>query len=407
MGEKSIAIIGAGVGGLNLARKLRERGHEEIYVIEKGAKIGNGQSGHNSGVIHCGVYYTPGSLKAQLSVEGKQQLYKFCQKHDVPVQRTGKLIVATTPDEVLLLQQLLDRAQANGVHLVREINGEALPAPHIITDLDEIQSYEPNVHGLAALHMPTTGIIEPAQYLERLVALASNQIGSDEGARILWQTEVTDVTGLENNEGFEIEVKRRDGRKETMQVDILVNAAGTYTDDIALMFNSDFPYRIVPTRGEYFTFSKTARSDLHMNGMNVYPTPVVDGTNACYVSVGVHATPLFEQDRSGNWHIGRTVLMGPTSKPVQGKEDYDTNRFGPDHFLKRTGYLPTLVETDLAKGPSGIRAKMTKNGQPHREFVMEQDGLYKNAVHWIMDSPGLTASIAAAEYMADIVDTLM
>ena len=233
-----IAIVGGGIVGLATAVELqRRRPGARIAVLERGGEVGGGQTGSNSGVIHSGIYYAPGSLKARLCVEGARLMYEFCDAHGIPAERCGKVIVATEERELAPLDELARRGGANGVPGLRRV------------DAAELRELEPHVRGIAALHSPNTGIVDFAAVAKALRA----DFEAGGGAMELG----ADVTAVEHGSGA---VTLRHSRGE-MRAGFAVFCAGLAADRLAVMDGADPDPRIVPFRGSYLRLRREKPSE--------------------------------------------------------------------------------------------------------------------------------------------------
>ncbi|MFA5014403.1 MAG: NAD(P)/FAD-dependent oxidoreductase [Actinomycetota bacterium] len=399
--EVQITIIGGGVIGCAVAYELSRKSNQNIAVIEKNDQInGENQSSRNSGVIHAGVYYpkSNGPFKAGLCVEGNEMLYRFCIRHNIPHKKTGKLIVVTDPLEEEYLKDTYATAENNGVPGIEMLDG------------NEVARFEPNVRAISALYIPTSGIIEPTSLVDKLFQLAQSN-----GVMFLVGSEVVEIKP--EVEGFEVKMKSRTG-VESFKTAILINAAGLYSGDIACLVNPESPYRMDSFKGEWSKFYKTRRKDISMNGFNVYPVPfgyLPDGEKLklpfkefqekfskgeINKSVGVHLSPTFEL--RGNKHIiGDTVIIGPAySRPVN-REDYRQTREENYYLDMVEPFFPGLKLEDISLYQTGIRAKL----KDHYDFVIERDPKYPDFINLVgIDSPGLTASLAIAKYVNELLE---
>jgi len=275
-----LAVIGSGIIGLATARELRRRfPRAAIAVLEKEPRIAAHQTGHNSGVIHSGVYYTPGSLKARLCREGSASMVAFCREQGVPVEVCGKLIVATEPAELPRLEALLQRGLANGLRVRR-------------VDAGEVREREPHVRALAAIDVPSTGIVD-----FRLVCEALRKLLEADGVELRLGTE---VRGLARANGTHL-LETSAGE---VQAGYLVNCAGLHSDRLARAAGADPGARIVPFRGEYYELVP-GRREL-VRGL-VYPVP-----DPALPFLGVHLTRM----------IDGSVHLGPNAVPAGSREGY-------------------------------------------------------------------------------------
>jgi L-2-hydroxyglutarate oxidase LhgO len=369
------AVIGGGAVGCAVLLERARAGMKDLFLLEKMPRVGEAQSGRNSGVVHAGIYYAAGSLKAELCVEANPLMYEFCREHRVPIENVGKLVVAASEEERGALDRLLAQATGNGVPGVRHLTGA------------EVKKLEPNVRVPAALHVPTTGIVDAARLTRTLAHLAQAA-----GAQVLTSFE---VIGVEPRGGvFEV-TGRRGGREETFEAETVVNAAGLHCDEIARMVDPGLAVGIVPLRGEYCRINRRKRPDLWLNRCNVYPVPEpLDVLGETRNMVGVHLTPTFTLTRTGAVEIGDTVTVGPEFACVGERDDYERNRRLPEHFLERARrFFPGLTIDDLELDFAGIMVHLKGS----RDFIIRRDERHPGCVHLLgIDSPGLTCSLAIA-----------
>ena len=354
-----VAVVGGGVTGLASALALARRG-ASVCVLEREGKTGRATSTHNSGVIHAGIYYPAGSLKAQLCVEGRDRLYAFCPAHHVPHARCGKLIVAGDDHEVAGLETLQQKAIANGVTVS-------------IVDEAFIHAREPNVRGVAALWSPDTGIVEA----EALVK-AFERLCRDEDVAIVVGSP---LTGAENRaDGIELITPH-----ERILAATVVNAAGLHADTTSAQLGG-MPFTIYPCRGEY---AELAPSKRHMVNALVYPLPHESGAG-----LGVHLAKT-------TWG---TVTLGPTICYQESRDDYESGRLALEDFVAPAQrLLPWVTLADLQPGGSGIRAKLHGPSQKFADFLIQRDTVNARVIQAAgIDSPGLTSCLAIGERVARI-----
>ncbi|HEX5070037.1 MAG TPA: FAD-dependent oxidoreductase [Vicinamibacterales bacterium] len=353
-----IVVIGGGVVGLACGLSVARR-KRAVCVIERHARAGQESSTHNSGVIHAGLYHPLTSLKTRLCHEGRERLYAFCDDHGVPHLRCGKLIVAGPGDESSL-DELIRNAEANGANL------------HEV-DLGFVRDREPHVAATRAAWSPDTGWLDADAYVQRLAAELERH-----GGVLLRGTPATAVTHRPG--GLAVTTPR-----ETIDAEIVVNAAGLWAHQISAMAGGE-PFVIYPCRGEYAELAPHARS--RVRGL-VYPVPHPSGHG-----LGVHLT----RTATG------AVWIGPTIRYQNDPADYERDRLPLDAFVEPTRrLLPSVTLADLRLGGSGIRAKLHPPGERFADFLIRRDARVPHLIHAAgIDSPGLTASLAIGEYVADI-----
>ena len=313
-------VVGGGIVGLATAHQLtQDHPHSTVTVLEKEDRVAGHQTGHNSGVIHAGVYYKPGSLKAQLCRAGQASMVEFCQAHAIPYQICGKLIVATEESELSRLDALFERATANGLP-VRRIGPQ------------EAREYEPNVACVAAIHVASTGIVDYGQVARTLADLIEKSGGTVRlGAR---------VTGL-RPDGSAVVVATTIG---AFRADYLINCAGLHSDRVARMAGLNPPARIVPFRGEYYELREDRRDLVH--GL-IYPVP-----DPQFPFLGVHLTRM----------IDGSVHAGPNAVLALAREGYSWGRIRPRDMAEVAAYpgLWKLARKHLGYGLTEVRRSLSK-----------------------------------------------
>ncbi len=353
-------VIGAGVVGLAIARALALCGRE-VAVLEKAAQIGTETSSRNSEVIHAGIYYATGSLKARLCVEGKELLYRYLAEHGVHHRRVGKLIAATDPEQVPALERLKKKGEENGVMDLEWLDAGAAKA------------LEPELRCFAALLSPSSGTLDSHGLM-----LACQGEAEDHGAVIAFNSPV--VAGWIERDGFLLEVG---GQHPTqLACDLLINSAGLWAQEVARTVEGIPPEAIPPrhlAKGSYFTLSgKPPFKRL------IYPAPEVK-----FASLGLHATV----DLAGQ------VRFGPDLEWVD-KIDYDVDPRRADIFYETVRrYYPGLKDGSLQPGYAGVRPKLQKPGGAPEDFLIQGPALHgiPNLVNlYGIESPGLTSSLAIA-----------
>ena len=390
------AVVGGGIIGTAVARRLlAERPDAEVTVLEKEDRLAAHQTGRNSGVVHAGLYYEPGSLKATLCRRGVALLKEFCAEHGLPYDEVGKVLVALDGAEEQRLGAIAERARANGVPGVRVI------------DRAELRELEPHVTGIAALHSPTTAIVDYVSVTERLAADARAA-----GATVRTGFEVAAFRSADG----EVVVAGTSG--EEVVADRVVLCAGLQVDRLARLAGDDDAPRIVPFRGEYYALTPEKRA--LVNGL-VYPVP-----DPRYPFLGVHLTPRFDGE----------VLVGPNAVLALAREGYrwrdvspaelaaiarfpGFRRFARQHW--RTGlaemrgslskkaytaaarrYVPELTADDMVPAAAGIRAQaLESDGSLVDDFRITRRGAVvavRNA-----PSPAATSSLAIAEHLVGVL----
>jgi L-2-hydroxyglutarate oxidase LhgO len=356
-------VVGAGVVGIAVARALA-LARREVIVLDAAEGIGTGTSSRNSEVIHAGIYYRKDSLMARFCVEGRRRLYEFCKERGVPFNNCGKLIVATDAAEKEMLAGIKARAQANGVEGMRLLTAA------------EARAMESNLSCTAALHSPTTGVIDSHAYMLALQGEAEHA-----GAAFVFHSPVSGGRATDN--GTEIEV----GGAEPMRLgcNLLVNSAGLHAPSFARSIVG-MPSQLIPreyyTKGNYFTLS--GRSPF---SRLIYPVPVPGG-------LGVHLT----------LDLGGQARFGPDVEWID-TIDYSVDPRRADLFYAAVRrYWPGLTDGALQPGYAGIRPKIAPREAPSQDFVVQgpREHGVPGLVHLFgIESPGLTAAIALADYVIE------
>lgn len=388
-------VVGAGILGLAVAREMlvRER-RSRVIVLEQAHEVGRDQSSRNSGVIHAGLYYRPGSLKARLCVEGARRLYEYCERRGVEAQRVGKIIVATERSELAALDELERRAHANGVPGIRRL------------DKEEIQEAEPHATGVAALHSPNTGIVDFQTVCKRL---AEDIQAAGGEVQLGWRV-VASRAGAR-----QIELLGEDG--ESVRAAHAVFCAGLYSDRLAVSAGASPSPRIIPFRGRYLRLRSGRR---HLVRGLIYPVP-----NPALPFLGVHLTR----------HVGGDVLVGPSALMVGSRDAAQVGRTRdlletlswPGTWRMaarwwRTGlgeirlaastrafassarrFVPELGADDLAPAFGGIRAQaVSRDGRLVDDFLLAHTA---RAIHVRnAPSPAATSSLALAAHIVDAAE---
>jgi len=364
MDKVECVVIGAGVIGLAVARRLARSGRE-VIVLEAAEGIGTVTSSRNSEVIHAGIYYKAGSLMARMCVAGKHALYRYCNEHGVPHKNCGKLIVATTPAETEKLDSIREHAQANGVLDMKVLSG------------DEARALEPALKCDAALLSPSTGIIDSHAYM-----LALRGDAEDAGAAFAFHTPLIRAKA---NAGM-IELEAGGEAPMTLACNLLVNAAGLDAPAIARVI-AGMPVEKIPNaylaKGNYFSCSKKAPFS-----RLIYPVPEPGG-------LGVHLT----LDMAGQ------ARFGPDVEWVD-HIDYAVDPARAERFYPAIRkYWPTLPDGALMPSYSGMRPKIVPPAIASQDFVIQgprEHGVYGLINLFGIESPGLTSSLAIAEHIGEV-----
>lgn len=359
MEKIDIAIIGAGVIGLAIAAQLA-RPDLNVFILEKNISHGGGISSRNSEVIHAGIYYPEGSLKAGLCVEGRHLLYELATQNGIPHQKTGKLIVATSPEENDEIEKLEGTGRRNGATALSLLSKQ------------QVTQMEPHVKALAALYSPETGIISSHHLMEYFLTQALKN-----GARLVCRTK---VTGIERESGvWRIFAKNDTGADFDFLSTIVINTAGLSSDIIANMMGST--YHLHYCKGDYCGISGVKTG---LVGRLIYPAPVKN-----HVGLGAHLTI----DLNGR------LKLGPDATYIERVEDY---RVAPEkaslfYELARK-YLPFLKPENVHPDMAGIRPKLQGPNDTFADFIIREDAPgFVNLIG--IESPGLTASPAIARFV--------
>jgi L-2-hydroxyglutarate oxidase LhgO len=399
MKSDRIAIVGAGIVGLATALKLNAALPDACITIwEKEIDAGRHQSTHNSGVLHAGVYYQPGSLKAQLSVQGIREMVAFCEEHGVPHEICGKVIVATTADEAARLGDLHSRGLQNGLRGLKRVSG------------DELREIEPMATGCEGLLVPEEGIVDYAAVVQSM-----KRVLEDRGVRLRLAHGVERVSRIQG--GWSIE-----SVSASEKADFLVNCAGLQSDRVAHMAGENLKSKIVPFRGEYFKLRPEVAGQFQRL---IYPVP-----DPSFPFLGVHLTKLIRggveagpnavlalaREGYGRWNVNlrdavgsigfaglyRFLLKHPGMCMREISCSLSKNFFC--HQLRRL--VPSLRASDLVPGGVGVRAQaMSHDGKLIQDFHFIERA---DALHVInAPSPAATASLSIGQFIAKKVVRMM
>jgi L-2-hydroxyglutarate oxidase len=390
--RQDLIIVGGGIVGLATAyRYLQKYPGRHVVVLEKESDVALHQTGHNSGVLHSGIYYKPGSLKAENCKRGKSAMEAFCQEQNIPFDPVGKVIVATRDEQIPLLNNIFERGQASGV-------------PCEIIGVERLAELEPHVRGVAAIHVPSAGIVDYALVCKRLKACIEQA-----GGQVLTGQEVTSITtGLQG-----LTLRTRDGVRTTKHA---INCTGLQSDRTMEMAGGTRPARIVPFRGEYYELKPEAQ---HLCRGLIYPVP-----DPNFPFLGVHFTRM----------IGGGVECGPNAVLALAREGYKWSDINPADLWDaltykgfwrmaakhwRTGFgevwrsiskkafvralselVPEIQADQLVPAPAGVRAQaLGPDGTMVDDFLIRKDHSLLNVLN--APSPAATSSLAIGDAIVD------
>jgi L-2-hydroxyglutarate oxidase LhgO len=366
MDHVDAVVIGAGVIGLAVARALALAGHETV-ILEQGRQFGAGISSRNSEVIHAGIYYAAGSLKARFCVQGKQLLYAYCDERGIAHRRCGKLIVATDAEQVGQLQGIVAKAAANGVHDL------------VLLSADEARAMEPQLRCTAAIHSPSTGIVD-----SHALMLALQGDFENAGGVVALNAPLERARATEDG----IVLVMQDGTE--LLTGALVNCAGLSAQALAGRFEGLAEHLVPPShyaKGNYFTLSGRAPFS-----RLIYPAPEAAG-------LGVHLT----------LDLGGQAKFGPDVQWVDRPDDLVVDpRRGDAFYAEVRKYWPGLPDGALQPGYAGMRPKIQAPHEPARDFLVQgpADHGVPGLVHLFgIESPGLTSSLAIGEHVAGLLQS--
>lgn len=387
-----VIIIGGGAVGLATALQVQKSNPQaKVVVLEKETVVGNHQTGNNSNVIHSGIYYKPGSLKATNCIHGYNLLLEFCEEHNIPYKLCGKVIVATEEKEIPLLENILLRGNQNGLQNLKRLTAA------------ELKEYEPHVSGIAGVHVPQTGIVD-----YRVVAQKYAEVVKQKGGQINLGEKVTDI----RSEGNIVTVVTE---KSSYQGKLVVNCAGLYSDKIATLTSGKVDVKIIPFRGEYYKLKKEKE---HLVKTLIYPVP-----DPNFPFLGVHFTTMIQ----GGVECGPNAVLafareGYKKSDINFAELSETLAWPGFHKIAskywKTGFgemyrsfskaaftkalqklIPEIVESDLEPGGAGVRAQACdRTGGLLDDFLILEE---KHAINVCnAPSPAATSSLAIGETVA-------
>jgi (S)-2-hydroxyglutarate dehydrogenase len=399
--QYDIAIIGGGIVGMATAMALVKQAGDggqppKVVVLEAEDKLAAHQTGHNSGVIHSGLYYKPGSLKARNCVEGREAMYRFCQEHGIAHDNCGKLVVANDDREIAALEMLHERGLANGLTGMRRLNS-----------LEELREYEPHVAGIAGLHVPQTGIVDYTQVTETYAKIVRENDGE-----IRTNSRVNKV----NRGGDEIVLETASGEVHARN---LINCAGLQSDRVARMCGVDPKLQIVPFRGEYYEMVKERE---HLVKNLIYPVP-----DPRFPFLGVHFTRMvlggveagpnavlsFKREGYSHWSFSMKDTLTFAAYMGFWRMAFKYWRMSIDEFYRSfskkafvralQALIPELKESDVHPSGAGVRAQAL---EPTGALV--DDFRIVEAPHMVhvlnAPSPAATASISIGKNIAEMAN---
>lgn len=393
--QYDVIIVGGGAVGLATALQLQKRNEKvRVLVLEKDSVVANHQTGNNSNVIHSGVYYKPGSLKAKNCIEGYHMLIDFCRKYEVPFSLCGKIIVATEERELPVLKTIYERGQQNGLQNLKMLKA------------GELKEYEPHVAGIAGIHVPQTGIVD-----YRVVAEKYAEVFQQQGGELHLSEKVIDIQ--ESSEKVVVVTQ-----KASYSSKLVVNCAGLYSDKIAALTMKNVDFRIIPFRGEYYKLKKEKE---YLVKTLIYPVP-----DPNFPFLGVHFTTM----------VGGGVECGPNAVLAFKREGYkksDINLAELGETLAWPGFrkivskywrtglgeihrsyskpaftkalqklMPEIREEDLIEGGAGVRAQACdRTGGLLDDFLILEDKQVINVCN--APSPAATSSLSIGSTVAELV----
>ena len=390
-------VIGGGIVGLATARQLQLQFQgATVAVLEKEKELASHQTRHNSGIIHAGVYYAPGSLKARFCREGNQDTKQFCRENDIPFKVTGKLLVATDEQDAERMEDLLERCRIN------EIETE-------VFDQQQLHEFEPNVVGVAATWVPSSGIVDFEQVANKL-AEQIKAAGGEIYTHCL-------VSGLKETSGIEVTTSLG-----SFSGNFLVSCAGLYSDRIIQMLGQQPTFKILPFRGEYFQLP-AEKSEIvthpiypipnpELPFLGIHLTPMIDGS----LTVGPNATLALAREGYSRWKINlrdlaemlsysglyRLVMKYPLPTLVELKNSF----YRPGYLKQVNRYCPKITLSDLLPYPAGVRAQAVKpDGTTLDDFLFVESK--RALIVGNAPSPAATSAMPIARYICEKVEKLV
>ena len=387
-------VIGAGIVGLATAHQLlKKRPGCNVLIIEKETEVARHQTGNNSGVIHSGLYYKPGSLKATNCITGYNMMVAFCEQHEIPFQLCGKIVVATSDEQIPLLNNLQERGTANGLNNLKPLTAE------------ELTEYEPHVRGVKGLHVPQTGIVDYS-----LVAQKLADVIREHGGSIHFDEKVTDI----KTTGQACEVITDKG---TYTTSLLINCAGLYSDKVARLTGEELDVKIIPFRGEYY---KLTPDKEYLVKNLIYPVP-----DPNFPFLGVHFTRMakggveagpnavlaFSREGYTKSDINMSELMESLAWPGFQKVALKYWKTGMGEMYRsfsKTAFtralqelIPEIEEKDLTDGGAGVRAQAcSRDGGLVDDFLIKENKYAINVCN--APSPAATSSLSIGHTVSEL-----
>lgn len=393
MEKPDLVIVGGGIVGLATAMTVQERYSDlKVTLVEAEHRVGQHQTGHNSGVLHSGIYYKPGSSKAINCRRGKAAMEQFCTEHEIPWDRCGKVVVATSEEEIPRLERIAERATANGVDFER-------------IDSQQLRQLEPSAAGLAALHVPETGIVNFRTVCERM-----SEIVGARGGQIRLDFQVASIEAKANS----LELTSRSG--DQVECDQLINCAGLNSDRVCRMSGGEPSVQIVPFRGEYYELTEASESlcrnliypvpDPSFPFLGVHFTRMIDGGVECGPNAVLALSRTGYRWRDVNLrdladtlsYRGFRSLAGKHWKMGLGEMHRSVHKAAFVTALQKL--IPAIRSSDLKPGRAGVRAQaVTREGDILDDFMIDRS---EHAIHVLnAPSPAATASLAIAGQIVD------
>ena len=367
-----VAVIGAGVIGLAIAWEIAQR-KKDVFVLEKNHTFGLETSSRQSEVIHAGIYHPEHSLRTKLCIKGRSLLYKLCDRHDIAYKKLGKIIVAANENGITQLEKLYEQGRRNGIEDL------------MLLSRTELKRLEPNIEARAGLLSPSSGILDSYSLQKYFYSQAR-----EKGAEFVFNTQ---IIGIEKaGTGYKVQIRDREGISDFV-ARVVINSAGLNSDKIAQFAGIDTAkanYRLHYCKGEYFSLSSKYRN---LMSRLIYPTPEQAG-------LGIHVT----------LGLDGQVRLGPNARYVE-TIDYGVDETQKEAFYNSAKkFLPMIELRDLAPEFAGIRPKLQASGEAFRDFIIahEEQAGFPGLINLIgIESPGLTASPAIAQYVGRMVKELL